>query len=141
MVKLEGLTGEEIEKGENKRKAEENTKKYFQLVSRFPKIAEEMFDTPSFFGFFGEKRVDSGYWCSIHDISVYVNISPFPYIEGKIEGNTVELDIHNWFPVHDPSKNILRVHKPNGLNDALKLARAYEEAGFGEFTVKKQYEE
>ena len=40
-----------------------------------------------------------------------------------------------------PSKNRISLESPKVLNDALRLACAYEEAGLGEFTVKKKYEE
>ncbi len=41
----------------------------------------------------------------------------------------------------NPIENRIVTVSPIIFNDVVILARAYEEAGFGEFTVKKQYEE
>ena len=41
----------------------------------------------------------------------------------------------------NPIENRIVTVSPIIFNDVVALARAYEEADFGEFTVKKQYEE
>ena len=53
MVKLEGLTREEIERRDDERRSKEEYEKYLQLKKRFLRIAEEMFNPP-FLSFFKE---------------------------------------------------------------------------------------
>jgi len=144
MVKLEGLTEREVKERENERKAKETDKQFNQLYDRFFETTREMFDIPSFLGFFGQRNVerrDVGY----RDGEITLGISPYPNNRShhmysicgfkKVHFGTYSAS------VHDPSKNKIEIYYLNHLNSALRLARAYEAAGFGEFTVKKQYEE
>lgn len=144
MVKLEGLTRGEIERIENKRKSDESWREFMKLENRFIKIAEEMFDIPPFLGLTkSEKRVSFDSYANNFGATYYLRILSHPGdgFTATIERKDIKLDISSSIYVHDPSKNRMSIPNPTYLEDALKLARAYEEAGLGEFTIKKQYEE
>ncbi|MEK6819913.1 MAG: hypothetical protein AABY03_01805 [Nanoarchaeota archaeon] len=155
MVKLEGLTQEQIKNIDNKKKAEEESIRFGQLCQRFKGIAEDMF-APSLWDFFEnkKKRVSAGGDFESYYLTIYLGDSSRRLITNERIDFSIEAVIwakeigegysgysHSYIFVHDPSKNRIRVYQPNRLNEATQLARAYEEAGFGEFTVKKEYEE
>ena len=141
MVKLEGLTREEIERRDDERRSKEEYEKYLQLKKRFLRIAEEMFNPP-FLSFFKEiyiEYVNSSY------LNIYLGSGQIaPHLGHRtviVSPCSTTLSGRISMNVHDPSQNIIKVYKSGSLDDALRLARAYEEVGFGEFTVKKEYEE
>lgn len=144
MVKLEDLTEKEIENRENKRKSEEMRKQFSQTYSRFFETTREMFDTPSFLGFFGQRNVEQ-FDSDFSECKITLNIRPDPNNRGKSMYSIFgfkQIDFGTYRAwVHDPSKNKINVYYQDHLNPALRLAHAYEKAGFGEFTVKKGYEE
>ena len=101
------------------------------------RIQRNFFDiTKKFFGggYFTGSRV------SIEDShnpdyrATHINIRPR-------HGENYSLEI--WLDAINKSvpENLINIWRSGYLNEALKLAEAYEKAGFGEFTVKKQYEE
>ena len=146
MVKLEGLTKGEIYNIDQKRISEENSRKYEGLKYKFLKIVESMFNIPSsplytwFFGTKGRQRVvnKSGLVGGSYDLVVY--LYPVSQLNTRHVCFSATIE-ENPNYVHETSKNRIVVEHPGILEDALRLARAYEEAGFREFTIKKQYEE
>jgi len=122
MVKLEGLTEEEVEEKVKKRKMGKLiriTRNFFDSKKTPYKIITHEHHLPSW----SEFGLSSAYHYPERDgFSFYVNL-----FGGLIYVNSVE-------------NKILLFHKWK-LNETLNLARAYEETGFREFTVKKQYEQ
>ena len=106
---------------------------------------------PSFWDFFKnkKKRVSAGGNFESYYLTIYLGDSSRRLITNEGIDFSIEAVIrakeigerYSHIFVHDPSKNHINVYQPDRLNDGLRLARAYEEAGFGEFTVKKEYEE
>lgn len=154
MVKLEGLTEKEIEMRDIRRKyqreADEGNRRFAQLSGRLLRITEEMFDAPFYDFLWGKSVVGRNYVVKnggVYTGSYYYTVR----IERKFMTSSIQAKRvlvygvlgHEgmYMNVHNPSENRIMVGRQNNLNDALKLARTYEEAGFGEFTVKKQYEE
>ena len=123
MVKLEGLTKGEVEEKVKKRK-----------MGKLIRTARNFFDSKKTpykiityeYGYLPDCP-ELGlsltyYYPELEDFSFYVTL-----LGGLIYVNSVE-------------NKILLFHKWK-LDEALNLARAYEQSNFGEFTVKKQYEE
>ncbi|MEK6897778.1 MAG: hypothetical protein AABX28_00285 [Nanoarchaeota archaeon] len=157
MVKIEGLfTEEEIKMRDNIRKAQREAYQgdmiFLQLCGKLLRIAEKMFDN-LFYDFlwgksvvgrndiFKEGRYLSGsyyYTVRIPRYNMTSSVEADMVLVYKLKGYNVGGIYMN---VHNPSKNRMTVRHPNNLDDVLRLARAYEEAGLGEFTVKKAYEE
>lgn len=152
MVKLEGLTREEIEERniyrrwkEKQIKFRENELNFIDItikivgksriwVDRFSSLRSLSWEgfCELYSNFKDKSRVD------VEDYSYpSISISPRRF-DFKTTMNSLTIKV---FPGKSFNNRRLQVYYPDYLNDALKLAKAYEEAGFGEFTVKKQYEE
>ncbi|MBI4116509.1 hypothetical protein HY449_02075 [Candidatus Pacearchaeota archaeon] len=141
MVKLEGLTQEEIKERRDYEKWQEERRKNGEKQKRIVKITRNMFGSRVYTDMDGsgctswspEWESRDGGWrrigsSSLGWISIYTHRFDFKNLPGSS------------FQVYcDDSRIFVKI--PKYLNDALRLAQAYEEAGFGEFTVKKEYEE
>ena len=114
MVKLEGLTKEEIQEKENRRIAEVSLREFCQLEKKFREIAEDIFNTPSLFGFFGRTAVYPDGFGDSRGFEYYVTIHPWknsPYISAAIETKSIKLEGtgFNHKHIHDPSKNRISI--------------------------------
>lgn len=128
MVKLEGLTQKEVEKIENERKYSEKILKRENECREFAKITSDIVGFRCY-------RINSDY---CFGLEVTPRFFDFNQKENPIY---IHLFVNKLSGSNDIRENKITVLNPKYLDEALKLARAYEEAGFGEVTVKKQYEE
>mgnify|MGYP001558031811 CR=1 FL=1 len=159
MVKLEGLTQEEILFKKESERLNVERKDFFNMQIELGRI------TCDFFGRNAGDRVrikinEDAYqnWKNNYLYHVFLqgieiknsksdsSISKMSSVmHVQISPKIVTLKIPDAgscdYSVHNPSKNLIQLYNPKYLDEALKLAEAYEKAGFGEFTVKKEYEE
>ena len=126
MVKIEGLSEIEIKR----RKLEEMTTDFLESKTPFKIIFKNSLD-------------DYGDLPQIEDLGFgsaekWYFSQALPKVVGKFQFYVV---LKGCAIYVDSLKNRIHTVSPIIFNDVVALAEAYEKAGFGEFTVKKQYGE
>ncbi len=144
MVKLEGLTEKEIEIRKELEQLDILDDEFYKIEQRFINITKKLFGGRAYAHVSDEGQRN----CRSRLGNIVIGPRLFDFSKRNkykvITSNLGTRIIGTHYPPYytrDPSKNIILVDSGEYLEEALKLANAYEKASFGEFTVKKEYAE